>query len=216
MTVAQQRRVAQVMGCAIRVSTLDADGTPNGPSYVTDCLSKLTITPSYTDGQEIKETNACGSNYIDFLADSTLDRCDIDLDLLLPDPALSDILLGGSKSIPVGAGAAEGWAMPPIGPITGQLAIEIWAQRVFNGILDPTYPYAWWAVPLAKNMRMGAREFSNTAQHNLITGQAYQNVNYFDGPGNDWPASSDRIAQWIPTATIPDGTTGAVVTVTGS
>lgn len=212
-----QGKIPQVMGCIIRVSLLDDDGTPSAglSSYATDCLSKLTVTPTYTAGQEIKESNACGVSYIDFKAPDALTNAAVSLDLLAPDPILTTLLCPSTKKLNVASGV-DGWAYPPIGALTGQCAIEIWAQRINNGVLDPVYPYARWLLPFVNNMQLGAREFSNTAQHSLFDGQAYESENFFDGPLNDWTHTSDRVAQWIPTATIPDGTTGAAATVTAS
>lgn len=196
----------QVQACAVRVSLLTTAGRAVGGasgSYMTSALVKATITPVYTDGAEIKEENACGRTFIDYISDDSFTRADVEFDFLAPDPLLHSILLSGG-SVLTGAWG-KGWAYPPIGALTGQLAVELWAKRIDNGIQDPTFPYAWWTLPLVKNCRIGAREFSNTTQHSTITGRAYENSQYFDGPGNDWPAASSRVAQWIPTAAIPAG-----------
>lgn len=194
----------QVQACAIRVALLDTTGKPTGgasASYVSNALVKATIKPVYQDGAEIKEDNACGTTLVDFLSDSTLVRADVDFDFLTPDPYLHSIFLSGGEVLTGAWGT--GWAYPPIGVLTGQLSVEMWAKRINAGIADQTFPYARWVLPLVKNVRLGDRELSNTAQHSLLTGQCYENANWFDGPANDWPASSDRIAQWIPVATIP-------------
>jgi hypothetical protein len=208
-----QNQLPQVQACAVRVALLDSDGSPSGgasASYITDALVKCTVTPVYEDGAQVTEQNACGNTYLDYRSDDTLTRGDIELDFLTPDPKLHAILIS-QGSVLTGAWG-EGWAYPPIGTLSGQLSLELWAKRINNGILDPSFPYARWAIPLCKNMRLGAREFSNTPQHSLINGQCYENENWFDGPANDWPSSSDRIAQWIPVTSLPtiDGTYDSV------
>lgn len=211
-------KVPQVGCCAIRVSQLDTDGTPtvgSTTSYTTDCLSKLTATPNYEDGQEIKEDNACGSTYIDFLAPASLTRGNLEIDLLAPDPILLKLLQSASSRI-IGAWGM-GWADPPLGPVTGQCAIELWAMRINNGKLDPTFPYAHIVFPFVKNVKLGAAEYANSAQHTIVTGEAYENSLFFDGPLNDWPApAASRWRQWVPTATLPDATTGTYTTVASS
>jgi len=180
-------------------------------SYVSDCLSKFTCTPNYQAGQEIKEDNACGSTFIDYLAPASLTRGNLDIDLLAPDPNLLKMLSFASKRLTGAWGT--GWAMPPLGAVSGQCAIELWALRINNGKLDPSFPYAHWIFPYVKNVQFGAKEFSNSAQHTLVTGECYENANFFDGPQNDWPTDSDRFAQWIPVTTLPtaDGTFDTVV-----
>lgn len=212
-----QVKVPQVSCCAIRVSILDLDGTPTvdaSASYVSDCLSKLTITPNYEAGSEIKEDNACGNTYVDFLAEASLTRVNIDIDLMAPDPNLLEVLASAGRRLNGAFGV--GWGLPPLGKVTGQCAIELWAQRINNGKLDPTFPYAHWILPYVKNVQFGAHEFSNTVGHTLLTAEGYENANFLDGPQNDWPTVSDRAAMWIPTATIPTNDTGAFVAVAAS
>jgi len=73
------------------------------------------------------------------------------------------------------AGGLVGFAAPPLGIVTGAgVSIELWALRIDNGALLPVF-----------------------------SGQAVENPNWFDGPGNDWPATSDRVHQWIETASYP-------------
>ncbi len=185
-----------------------------GTSYVSDSLSKLTITPNYEEGDEITEKNACGTSYVDYLSPASLTRINIDLDFLTPDPNLINTISTETERLTGAWGV--GWGYPAFGDVSGQCAIELWANRINNGKLDPTFPYAHWILPYVKNIRFGAREFSNTVQHTVLTAEGYENSNFFDGPANDWPTASDRAAMWVPTATLPTNTTGALTAVVGS
>ncbi len=202
----------QIHACAMRVTQLDNNGVPlpgAGNIYVTNALSKLTLKPIYKDGDEIEEPNACGELIVQYKEDDFFKRADFELELLTPDPYLTELVVPGSAVL-AESSSQVGWAFPPIGLVTGAgIGIELWAKRINDGVLDSLYPYAWWTMPRAKNVRLGDREFSKTAQKPTFTGQMYENENWFDGPLNDWPAASDRVAQWIPTGSIPTPTCGA-------
>lgn len=198
----------QLQCCAVRVTALNLNGSTvigASSSYVTDSMVKITLKPNYQAGDEIKEKNACGTVYVDYLSPPSFVRDDLDLDFASDDPQLLSILVpqGGILSV----GGAVGFAGPPIGVQSGQCGIELWTKRVSGGVVDPTFPYAHWLFPYVNNVQLGNREFSSTAGHTLLSGEAVENTNWFDGPANDWPAvGSNRSHQWIPTATLPTAT----------
>jgi hypothetical protein len=194
----------QIKVCAIRVALLATDGKPAGGAssmYVSKALATATLSPQYDDGTETSEKNACGEVLLSDKTEPSFLRADISLDFLNTDPYLLSILQPQSDLLTGAWG--EGWAMPPIGALSGQASLELWATKVNDGTTDLDYPYAWWAFPLVKNLKMGDKEYSANAQHTILTGQCYENSNWFDGPNNDWPTSSDRCAQWIPATTLP-------------
>lgn len=203
----------QVQACRIRVSKLNADGSPvvgAGASYVSDAFVKFTSTQNNDAANEIKEQNACGSTAIDYLGPPTKLRDDVELDLITPDPHLHAVLISQGTLLVV-AGGAVGFQAPPIGPVTGNgVSIELWAKRLIDNALSTVHPYAHWAFPRILNLAMGPKEFGNSAQHSIITGQSYENDNWLDGPFNDFPADSSRTWQWIPTDTLPDIACGPV------
>ena len=197
----------QVQACAIRVADLDTNGVPlPGPDhlYVSDALTTLTLDPEIKEGDEIEESNACGTICVSYQGDPSLKWLNFELELCTADPYLEAMLSRGTV-LDLGAGVPAGFAYPAIGPIkSAGISIELWAKRINNGDMDPDYPYAWWAIPKVVQLRPGSREFANAAQKPSFTGRALENVNWFDGPLNNWPAASDRTAQWVPTSTIPE------------
>lgn len=201
----------QVQADRIRVALLDADGTtaPGASNlYVSDALTTLTATPVYTDADEIEEKNASGTVCVNFKGDDTFKRLDVTLTICTVDPYLHALLTGAQGDV-LTDGTAVGFAYPPIGPLTSNgISIELWAKRINNGAVDPDYPYAWWAMPRVKNLRLGDRTFENGAQASPFSGQALENPNWFDGPTNDWPVASDRALQFIPTPTLPNAVCG--------
>lgn len=204
-----EKCLAQVQACRLRIAKLDANGVPHpgaGSMVTTKSLSRLTLTAVYTDGDEIEEKNACGEVEAGLKANDTFKRVDFELELLKHDPYLLALLSGGDV---LTDGDAVGFAYPPLGLVEGDLvSVEVWAKRVNQSTTDQDFPYAWWSVPLIKNLRIGDRVFENAVAKPVLTGQAYENANWYDGPLNDWPVASDRVAQWIPTASLPDDVCG--------
>ncbi len=196
----------QVQACAIRVTRLAANGAPLVGAenmYVSNALVTLGWTSVYTDGEEIEDRNACGDVVVNYRGRDSFKRGDVEITLATPDPFLSELLSGGDVLDVVGLPA--GFAAPPIGPVTGNgIGIELWAIRVDNGTEDADFPYAHWLYPRIKNLRVGDHEHGNASIQPPFSGQAYENPNWGDGPvASSWPATSDRVYQWIPAATIP-------------
>lgn len=205
--------IAQLFVCATRVCLLDTDGSPlagAGSAYVSDALAKATISPVYDEGDEIKEKNACGATYIDVLSPPTLVRYNLSLDFLTPDPYLHAILLSQGQLLSA-SGARVGFQFPKIGVVEGDgVSIEFFTQRMVDGAISQVHPYAQWALPRVINLRVGDRDLTNAAQHSLITGEAYENANWADGPENDFDGDSTAAVQWLPADDLPDVQCGPI------
>lgn len=200
----------QIQACVIRVANLDPiSGVPlpgAGNLYVSNALTEMTYDTTYEDGTEIFERNACGEPCIDYRGPDLKRRIQVSLTLCTHDPYLMAMLSAGDT---LTDGAAVGWGAAPVGALDARaISVELWAKRINDGDLDPDFPYAWWAFPKIKNLREGQGTFGNAAKKPQFTGQGYENVNWFDGPLNDWPSTSDRTHQWIPTTTIPVASCG--------
>lgn len=201
----------QVQACAIRVARLEPDGVPSpGASnlYVSDALVTMTVTPVYTDGDEIEDKNACGDVAVNYKGPDSFKRLDVTIQLASHDPELEELLSGGDVLDP--APVPKGFAAPAIGTYTDNgVSIELWAKRIDDGDLDANYPYAHWAYPKVKNLRIGDHTHANASNLPQFSGQALENANWFDGPLNDWPGvTSDRVYQWVPTSTLPTASCG--------
>lgn len=197
----------QVHACAIRIAVLDSNGVPRPGAdnlYTSAALTEVTWNPNVKEGAEVEEENACGTLCVSFKADDSIKWWDFGITLCSPDPYLEAILSGGD-TIDLGADVPAGYAAPPIGVIQAErISVELWAKRVLDGDLDPDFPYAWWAFPKIANLRPGDRTFNSGSQQPQFSGRSLENPNWFDGPTNDWPAASDRAAQWVPTTTLPE------------
>jgi hypothetical protein len=169
--------------------------------YVSDALVSFAFTPVYVDGDEIEDKNACGAVVVNYKAADSFKRGDVTIELVTPDPFLSEMLSGGSL---IDDGGAAGFAAPPIGVITGNgVSVELWTKRILDGDLDPNFPYAHWVYPKISNLRLAPHTHAGTSLHPSFSGQALQNPNWYDGPVGDWGTESDKVYQWLPTATIP-------------
>lgn len=209
--MAEDVTLPQVQACAIRVAQLDGSGVPQPGAnnlYVSKAFTELQLTPVYTDGDEIEEKNACGEVGINYKAADSLKRADVQLTVITQDPYLTKLLALGSILTDSGV---HGYAFPSIGSVESDgVSIELWAKRIDDGSLASDYPYAWWVLPRVINLRQGQRTFGSGAQLPVFTGQALENPNWYDGPLNDWPVASDRLAQWFPASQLPDVSQGSV------
>jgi hypothetical protein len=199
--------------CAIRVARLEANGVPDPGAnnlYVSDAMGRLTFTPEYEEGAETTVKNGCGALKVNYQRAPTFKRVTInELMFVLPDPQLSELLVGGDV---LTSGAAVGYAYPALGSEINPngVSLECWAKRVdASGDLDSVHPYEWFVLPRVK-LRPGARTLQEGPQDSLFSGFAIENENWFNGPLNDWPltSDSDRVVQSIPTASLPSAVCG--------
>lgn len=207
----------QLQACAMRVTYLDGSGVPNPGSqqlYVTKSFTEIVLTPVYEDGDEITEKTACGEVGVNFKSPDSFKRADIQITVVQQDPYLQAML--GQGDVLTDAGV-RGYAFPPIGSIESDgVSIEVWARRIDDGDMHAEFPWAWWVFPKVTNLRHNARTFNNGSQLPQFTGQALENENWLDGPLNDWPVGSDRVAQWFPVADLPDTSTCGPQTLAAS
>lgn len=206
--------LGQLHACRMRLANLEPNGVPKPGAdnlYVTDALVRMATTPVYTEGEEITVQNACGENCMDYKGDDNFRRVDVVIEICTQDPVLSAML---SQGVVLADGDARGYAAPPLGVQSGNgISVELWTKRINDGDLDPDFPYAWWAFPKIKGLRPGEKAFEKGPVANIFNGRGLENPNWFDGPLNDWPATSDRVYQWIETDTLPDASCGAQVLV---
>ena len=207
--MAENQTNPQVQACRLRVARLTAAGAPltgADSQYVSDALVSVAFAPVYTDGQEIKQQNGCGENYVNYKAPDQFDRGTLTIRLLTPDPELAEMLSYGTV-IEDGSTERKGFAAPAIGATPSDaVSVEAWVKRINNGVLDADSPYAWHVYPWFTNMRIGSHTLENGAQIPEYTGQVYENENWDTGPGFDFPAPATRVHQWFPTDSMPDAT----------
>lgn len=185
---------ASVQICALRIARLGADGVPAPGAtnlYVTDVMASLGITPVVSDGEDIEEKNGCGTAIVDYVTPGTYRRLDIELTLLVPDPELTELIAGGS--VLTLAGDTVGHQFPALRTTFNEngVSLEGWSKAILDGQLATTKPYWRWVLPKANKWRIGQRELANGNVATVLTGEGYENDNWYDGPANDWYTLTD-------------------------
>lgn len=202
----------QIQACAIRVARLEPNGVPDPGAnnlYVSDALISMGLANEITEGNEIEVVNACGVPCVSFKDNDKLKRITVNLQICTPDPELTELLSGG---VVLQSAEKVGYGFPELNQVINEngTSIEVWAKRVTSdGILDPVNPYAWWVFPKVF-LRPLEATFENGAFLPTFGGFAVANPNWYNGPANDWPLpnNSDRVAQWIPSSTLPTASCG--------
>lgn len=197
----------QIQACSLRVSRLDSTGGPDpGASgmYVSDALVSMGFTSEVTEGEEFELPNACG-DVITFKDDDKIRRLAIELSIRIPDPELTEILVGGAV---LGSDEAAGYGFPELNAVANPngMSIELWAKRITAGNQqDPDHPWMWWVFPNVK-LQVNDGTFENGPFTPTFSGFAGENPNWGDGPTNDHPHPTEtwRVASYVPTATKPD------------
>jgi len=197
--------------CAIRVATLEIDGTPlPGPSnlYVTDAFASLVVTPNFTKGVDLEVVNACGAPQLLYKDMDRLKRWDLTLSLIYLDPEPEQLLIGaetfGTGGYSVGSGTPLTAAY---GGYRYGVSLELWAKHIVNGDLDITYPYIRYVLPRSY-WTHDKRSLDINAVPQDYVGYTSANPNWYNGPMNDWPYASDSQFMWAYTKTLPNPVCG--------
>lgn len=216
MTAGANDCLPQIQCLAMRVAKLDRNGVPlpgAGNLYVTDNQVKIGVTPVYVDGTEHETKTGSGSLCLSYKAPDQFKRADVAIQLCVPDPELLSILTTGSfLSTGSGASARYGSSLPDIGPLTGYgVSIEYWTLRISDGVPDDTFPYVHHVLGRVKNIRRGEFVAEDAPQAVVLTGQAYENPNFYNGPAGDWPTAvaSNRVHQSLMSNAIPTAQCGS-------
>lgn len=190
----------------MRLTKLAADGSVlAGPEncYTTDALVQLQLGLEYETGDEITQKNGAGRVCLTYKAPDTLKRGTIkSLQVCDPDPNVLQFLMGG-RVLESGANQV-GYAAPEVGQdaTPNGVSIEVWTRAIINGAQSG---YFWWVIPRAQ--LTPSKEWELSGANPLVPeldGVGTQNINWLDGPFNDWPFMSERVWQFAETATLPD------------
>jgi hypothetical protein len=194
----------------LRLAKLDANGAPlpgakNG--YKTDALVTISLGLNYEDGEEVTLKNGSGNICVYFKAPSTVKSGKIaSFQVCDPDPILMEFLIGSSTF--ESAGNQIGGAAPETGVEANPngVSIEFWTYQIIDGAKAG---FAHWVVPHAKlTLSDDLAASGSDPMTGNFEGESVQDENWGDGPANDWYLPSDRVWQWVQTATMPDLTRG--------
>jgi hypothetical protein len=106
-----------------------------------------------------------------------------------------------------------GYRAPLVGadPLPNGVSVELWSRAVTDGAFVSDLPYLHWVISRAY---LRPSDSMNLSGEDALTptfeGWSNQNLNWGDGPENDWPFQSDRVWQWVRQAAAPDFTRGGI------
>jgi hypothetical protein len=197
---------ASVSGVAIRVTTLNTDGTlVETETYTSKSFIRVSFTPEYEEGDEITEKNADGTVCVSFKAPDTLKRVTMEIAVCDPDPILSNMLSGGlvlaaNVGTPTPALTPLGWASAEVGedPSGNGVAVEVWSRAIVDGKPAQDYPYFHWVFPYVKTRLSGDRVIENGLLANTYEGFGLGNSKFGPGPSPTgttswkWPSVTNR------------------------
>lgn len=219
--MATQEYSSSIQGVAVRVTRLDANGTPlNGPgdSYTTHAFMRVSFTPEYEEGDEITEKSANGAVCVSFKSPDTLKRITMEFAICDPDPELTSLLSGGlllRKNLGTFASPdhkSVGWASPAVGddPSGNGVAIEAWSRAIVDGKPSSTLPFYHWVFPYAKLRQSGDRVIENGLLANTFEGYGLGNVLFGSGLDDrwEWPEATNRPYSFGKTNWAPSGLRG--------
>jgi len=205
-----QDNAASVAGLAIRLTRLDATGTPiigASASYVTKKFVSLGFTPEYESGDEFTTKAADGSVCVSWKAADTLKRVTLSIALCDPDPEFTEMIAGGT--LLSAGGKSVGWKAPLVGvdATPNGVAIEVWSIANVGGRQAAVNPYWQYIFPYAQMHMAGERAIQNDLLATSFEGWAVGNVNFGDGPAAPlWAFASDSPVAMARATAIPAGT----------
>lgn len=206
-----QECAGSVHALRLRIARLEANGVPDpGPDnlYVTDALVRISNSPVVVEGDDFEQKNGGGIVCVSYKSPDTIKRVDLTMQICTPDPRIHEMLCGGEVLIE--GGEVVGWAYPEVGvdPNPNGVSIEAWSRAIIGGTQASTRPYWRHVFPRTK-WRPSDRTLANEVMVPEFAGFSEQNDNWFDGPANDWPHTSDRVYQYARDDVLPASQCGA-------
>lgn len=212
-----QDYAASVAGTHIRVTRLNADGTPAtgaNAAYVTSAFMSVSMTPEYEEGDEFTQKAADGTVCASFKAADTLKRVSLEVSICNPDPEFTEIIAGGTLLTATVTNAdatttteTVGWAAPEVGKdaTPNGVAIEVWSKAIIDGKVAPRNPYFHWLFPYAIMRPSGDRVIENGMLANSFEGWGIGNAQFDSIAAPLWAFQTDRAFAYSRTASIPAG-----------
>jgi hypothetical protein len=205
--------------CALRAARLAADGTivsgTNNGYVMTDKQISLQFKRVYQDGDEFSVKNGCGGYPLAMKAPRIPKWAEVTLQIATCDPEFLELATDGSL-ITV-SGSSDGYADPPVGAAPGPgISLELWRKAIVNNQQSAMKPWLWTAIPMVI-LSLDDETYESAPGVVSLSGIAYENSGFGNGPFNDWPsgAISNRLQQFVRSATIPVGSCGYVTTPAG-
>lgn len=207
---------------AVRVSRLDADGTPDfnnaiGAFMLCGGLSSFEYDFDNDEGEDVFVKDAGGLACVNFKRQDIMKRVTFTLTLCRSDVRLEEILLGANAEILTELGDPAGIVYKAASacgtPIVNNgVAIELWSERIDCNAPDADFPYARYVMPRAY-LTPAAGTLDESVREHQYVGYGVVNNNFDDGPFGDldqlvgvtnWPIGK-VFDTAVPTCPVPIG-----------
>lgn len=203
-------QVASFGVCGIRVARLDASGVPMPGAknlYLGTAPIQVKETRQVKAGARFEKRNGCGGVCVVVQEQDDIQGMTLAMTLCQLDAELIQMLAGGSL-ITVGSNTL-GYMDPALGQQQANgVSFEIWSENHWGGSKSATYPYIKRAYPRV-TWRSGDETYAEDITEVPLEGTCYENPNFYNGPGNDWPTPITSIKAWILDTSIPTPLCGA-------
>lgn len=209
----QSSRASSVQGVALRVTRLNADGTPatgQDAAYILNRFVTVTFTPEYTGGQTIDQQAANGTFTTNYQTPDVFQRVTLSMQISDPDPEFSEIAAGGTIfTDPEAPEDAIGWAPEDTGEIAvpNGVGLEVWSNAIEGGRRSATLPFFYWLFPRVYLHASNDKAFENAVLNWSFSGYGEGNPSFGAGVG-DWAWTSDQPYQHVRAKVAPTGING--------
>ena len=206
--------LAAIHLCAIRVTRLEADGSPTpGPnnSYVTNKPIQLGVTPVIEAGQDRTLVGGCDCLVATYRGFDKLKRFDLELDLGTLEPGLIEMLIGADAIIDTGVPIGDWWPSSQTFACgtnpQPNVAIEAWQDGWADDAPDADFPYIRWIFP-SSFWQIGAQSLQNDFLQPKLSGFTRGNPEWGLGIYGDQPEAAQSLGGFFYDTTRPDGACG--------
>ena len=203
------RCFAAIHLCRIRATRLDAEGDPSpGPNnfYVTDKPITLGASPVIEAGADLTMVGGCDCIIAAYRGNDKLKRFDLALALGMLEPALLEMLLGGSAITQGGQISGMWWPSQMACDDAPQpnLAFEGW-QDTWEDDHQGNAPFRYihWVWPSTR-WQIGEHTLGNEFLQPSVNGFSRSNPNWGLGIYGDYPEAADPVGGFFFTNDLPD------------
>lgn len=204
--------------CAVRITRLNADGSPvggntTGAVSLVGGIGSLKWTSQYVTGDDIAELDGCGGLAVVRKYEDRLKRVDVEIDFLVQSYELREIAYD-AELITVGGvvrGAAD-LVETSCGTqsVKNGVIVEAWGENWVCNQADADFPYDREVFPRVF-FTPGDGQMQRGVNHFVLKGYGRPNSNFGNGPFNDLPVPNENAVRFgfddtaLPTASTDCG-----------
>jgi hypothetical protein len=199
--------------CRIRVTRLNADGTPaSGPNnvYVSDNPIQLGVTPVYAAGKDVDLVGGCDCLVATYRGKDKMKRLDFELDHAKMEFGLFEMMTG-SPVIMAAGDIIGNWfndnSFDCSAEAQPNVCFEGWQTGWSNDHQDATWPYLHWIWP-STSWSVGVDTLQNDFNQPKVGGYSRGNPNWGLGLFGDLPEACQPLGGKFLCKTMPAAVCG--------